>query len=66
MNPKIGISKKKAKKVSVKGTCYHYGKEGHWKRNFKEYLTTMKQANVTKDLYMIQTNLSLNTSILDS
>ena len=29
MNPKTGISKKKVKKVSIKGTCYHYGKEGH-------------------------------------
>ena len=29
MNPKASISKKKAKKVSAKGICYHYGKEGH-------------------------------------
>ena len=24
MNPKASISKKKAKKISIKGTCYHY------------------------------------------
>ena len=66
MNPKASISKKKAKKVSTKGTCYHYGKEGHWRRNCKEYLAAVKQANVAKDLYMIQTNLLLSTSISDS
>ena len=29
LNPKTGISKKKMKKVSAKGTCYHCDKEGH-------------------------------------
>ena len=33
LKPKAVISKKKVKKVSVKGTCYHCSKEGHWKRN---------------------------------
>ena len=66
MNSKTGISKKKAKKVSTKGIGYHCGKEGHWKRNCKEYLAIVKPANVAKDLYIIQTNLSLSISILDS
>jgi hypothetical protein len=25
-----------------KGTCHHYGKEGHWRKNCKEYLATVK------------------------
>jgi hypothetical protein len=25
-----------------KGTCHHYGKEGHSRRNYKEYLVTVK------------------------
>ena len=66
LNPKAGISKKKVKKVSVKGTCYHCGKEDHWKRNCKEYLAIMKPVNVAKGLYIMQTNLSLSTSFLDS
>ena len=55
MNPKAGIFKKKAKKVSTKGTCYHYGKDKHWKKNCREYLTTVKykEASVAKGLYMI-------------
>ena len=44
LNPKAGISKKKVKKISAKGTCYHCGKEGHWKKYCKEYLTTVKLA----------------------
>ena len=66
MNPKADISKKKVKKVSTKGTCYHCGKEGHWKKNCKEYLTIVKQINIARGLYMIQINLSLSTSISDS
>ena len=66
MNPKVSIFKKKAKKVSAKGTCYHCGKEGHWKKNCKKYLATVKSTNVAKGLYMIQTNLSLSTSMSDS
>ena len=52
LNPKADIFKKK---IFTKGTCYHCGKDGYWKRNCKEYLTTVKQkgTNVAKDLYMI-------------
>ena len=66
LNLKAGISKKKMKKVSAKGTCYHCGKEGHWKRICKEYFAILKSANIAKGLYIIQTNLSLSTSISDS
>ena len=33
--PKGRVAKEKAKKASSKVTCFHYGKEGHWKRNCK-------------------------------
>ena len=67
MNPKASILNKKAKKVSTKSTCYHCSKDGYWKRNYKEYLVTLKhkKINIAKDLYMIQTNLLLSTSTLD-
>ena len=64
MNLKTGISKKKAKKVSIKGTYYPCGKEGHWKRNCKEYLATVKSTSIVQGLYMIQINLSLYTLFL--
>ena len=54
------------KKISAKGTCYHCGKESHWKKNYKEYLATVKSANIAKGLYMIQINLSLSTLFSDS
>ncbi|KAM1544020.1 hypothetical protein ACFX1Z_013625 [Malus domestica] len=38
--PKGGVKKKKAMKP--KGTCHHRGKEGHWKRNCRLYLATLK------------------------
>ena len=66
MNPKASIFKKKAKKVSTNDTCCHCGKEGYWKRNCKEYLVTIKSVSIAKGLYMIQTNLALSTSFLDS
>ena len=66
LNPKAGISKKKVKKISAKGTCYHCGKEDYQKRNCKKYLATMKPVNIAKDLYMIQTNLSLSISFSNS
>ena len=34
---KGGAVKKKAKETFSKGTCFHCGKEGHWKRNCKAY-----------------------------
>lgn len=34
---------KKAKDRKAKGTCFHCGQDGHWKRNCKEYLDTMKE-----------------------
>jgi hypothetical protein len=33
-----------------KGICHHCGKEGHWRRNCKEYLATMK-ANKLNETY---------------
>ncbi|KAM1728872.1 hypothetical protein ACFX12_019334 [Malus domestica] len=38
--PQGGVRKKKAKEPN--GTCHHCGNEGHWKRNYKFYLATLK------------------------
>ena len=55
MNPKASISKKKVKNVSTKGACFHCRKDGHWRRNCKHYLASLKQkeASISKDLYVI-------------
>ena len=44
LKPIRGIQKKKgpAKAKEPKGVCFQCGKEGHWKRNCKEYLESFK------------------------
>ncbi|KAK9218281.1 hypothetical protein WN943_006918 [Citrus x changshan-huyou] len=39
---KGGIKKGKANKPNDKGKCFHCGKDGHWKRNYKSYLNNLK------------------------
>ena len=49
------------KKHKNKGECHHYGNKGHWKRNCKVYLDTLKEKKPRKALYssmiMIEINL---------
>ena len=40
---KGGVAKKKSKKTSSKGTCFHCGKDGHWRRNCKAYMESKKK-----------------------
>ena len=43
-----------------KGTCFHYGVKGHWKRNYKKYLNEKAQQKhgAAPSMYMIDTYLS--------
>ena len=43
LKPKGGVQKKIEPKKSKepKGVCFQCGKEGHWKRNCKEYLESL-------------------------
>ena len=69
LNSKGGINKrKKEKKTFGQSTCFHCGKAGHWKRNCKAYLATVKTGanNAPKGMYEIHTILSLNSSISNS
>ena len=57
---KGGAAKKKTKEMSLKGTCFHYGKEGHWKKNSKAYLESKKKvacdAPTSSSIYVIEVN----------
>ena len=54
------LAKKKAKETSSKGTCFHYGKEGHWKRNCKACSKSKKKvacdAPSSSGIYVIEVN----------
>ena len=43
MKAKGGVTKKKVKEAAPKGTCFHCSKDGHWMRNFKAYLGSLKK-----------------------
>ena len=54
------------KENKPKGTCFHCGKDGHWKRNCKAYLESLKQKKLneasTSGMFMIEINLSTSKS----
>ncbi|KAH9750809.1 Integrase catalytic domain-containing protein [Citrus sinensis] len=55
---KGGIKKGKANKPNDKGKCFHCGKNGHWKRNCKSYLNSLKvkpkeNPSEDNDLYVL-------------
>ena len=57
---KGGADKKKVKETSSKGTCFHYGKECHWKINCKAYMESKKKvacdAPTPLGIYVIKVN----------
>ena len=46
-------------------TCFHYGKPGHWKRNYRVYLASVKPgvSDAPKGMYEIHGILTLNSSV---
>ena len=64
--------KKKVKKATPKDTCFHCGQDGHWRRNYKAYLGSLKKkasdAPSTSSMFVIEVNIvSLNNQwVLDT
>ena len=69
--PKGGVAKKKAKEASLKGTCFHYRKKIHRKRNYKAYLESKKKVTCdalsSSSIYVIEVNTisQSNQCVLD-
>ena len=71
--PKGGIKKKE---TATKGPCHHCGKMGHWRRNCKSYLESLKEKKEkekfsnapTSGMFMIEINTAFenNTWVLDT
>ena len=69
-----GKKKKKGKKAepAQKGTCHHCGKEGHWRRNCKIYLESLKKnkasdAPSSSGIFVIDCHsISFDTWVLDT
>ena len=43
MKAKGGVTKKKVKEATLKDTYFHCGQDGHWRRNYKAYLGSLKK-----------------------
>ena len=74
LNPKgRNFKRKKVRKVFKDDTCFHCDKQGHWKKDYKSYLASMKPdtSATSKGFYMIQTifllsALTFNSWVLDT
>ena len=60
MKSKGGVTKKKVKEATPKGNCFHYGQDGHWRRNCKGYLGSLKKkasdAPSSSSMFVIEVN----------
>ena len=61
MKAKGVVTKKKVKEATPKGTCFHYGQDGHGRTNYKAYLGSLKKkaldAPRTLDMFIIEVNI---------
>ncbi|GAV90310.1 hypothetical protein CFOL_v3_33719, partial [Cephalotus follicularis] len=55
---------RKALITEKKGTCFHCGKDGQWKKNCKVYLASLKDkpSEGMSNLCFVEVNLSINNS----
>ena len=60
MSLKKGKGKGRPGKAKDKGQCFHYGKDGHWKRNCKEYLAERAKQKLGEASGTFMINLQLS------
>ena len=67
-----GMVEKKVKETTLKRACFHYGQDGHWKRNYKAYLESEKNVacdvSSTSGNYVIEVNTTSQSNqwVLDT
>ncbi|KAA0036108.1 gag/pol protein [Cucumis melo var. makuwa] len=69
LGPTVAAEGKGKAKVAIKGKCFHYNVDGHWKRNCPKYLAKKKEKEGEYDLLVLETCLVENDQkawILDS
>ncbi|GAV68241.1 UBN2_2 domain-containing protein, partial [Cephalotus follicularis] len=57
------VAKEKVKQLSEDKACFHCGKQGHWKRDYKEFLASTSSTGASgSGTFMIELNLAYKVS----
>lgn len=64
---KCRMKKGKVSKSNDKGKSFYYGRDGHWKRNYKAYFSNLKvkpKENCFECILIIEINISISHSTI--
>ena len=60
LKAKGGVSKTKKSEAKDDRVCFNCGKNGHWRRNCKEYIASVQKAKASKGIFTIEINVALS------